>query len=311
MGRLRFLSRQADTWFRIGVSAMAILLLLTAAALVVLLAIQSMPSFRQFGLGFFIGRQWDPVNNEFGALPFVYGTVVTSLIALILVIFVGIGSAIFLTQYLKGWLSSAVGFIIELLAAIPSVVYGLWGIFAIAPWMRTSVEPWLGAHLGFLPLFQGTPYGVGLLTAGFILAIMILPTVTSLSRDIMAVVPSAIKEGALALGATHWEMIRSTVLPYSWPGIIGALMLGLGRALGETMAVTMVIGNRPEVSASLFAPGHSMASVIANEFTEATSHLYLSALSEIGFTLFIVTALFSLLSRWLVVRLMARAGREV
>ncbi|MBX6396248.1 MAG: phosphate ABC transporter permease subunit PstC, partial [Alicyclobacillaceae bacterium] len=237
-------------------------------------------------------------------------TVVTSLLALLLVSGVGIGSAIFLTQYVRGWIASVMGFLIELLAAIPSVVYGLWGIFVVAPWLRSTVEPWLGDHFGFLPIFRGAPLGVGLLAAGFILAIMILPTVTSLSREVMATVPPALKEGALALGATHWEMIRSTVLPYSWPGIVGALMLGLGRALGETMAVTMVIGNRPEISASLFAPGHSMASVIANEFTEATSQIHISALSEIGLLLFLITALFSLLSRWMVLRLMARAGRE-
>ncbi|MDI3328658.1 MAG: phosphate ABC transporter permease subunit PstC [Alicyclobacillaceae bacterium] len=310
MGKSSSVWRRADTWFIVGVAAMAGSVLVVAAALVVLLSIQAAPAFQAFGLGFFVSRMWDPVDNEFGALPFLYGTLVTSFLALFMVIFVGIGSAVFLTQYVKGWIASVTGFLIELLAAIPSVVYGLWGIFVVAPWLRSRVEPWLAEHFGFLPLFQGPQLGVGLLAASFILAIMILPTVASLSRDVMAVVPAPLKEGALALGATHWEMIRTIVLPYSWPGVIGALMLGLGRALGETMAVTMVIGNRPDISVSLFAPGHSMASVIANEFTEATSEVHIAALSEIGLVLFLVTALFSLLSRWMVVRLMARAGRE-
>ena len=260
------------------------------------------PSLVRFGFGFVWTSNWDPVRGEFGALPFIYGTLVSSLLALILAVPPSIGVAIFLVELCPGWLRGPVAFLGELLAAIPSVVYGLWGIFILAPWMQQTVQPALKATLGFLPLFQGPAYGVGMLTAGIILAIMVTPFVSSVTREVLAQVPRAQREAALALGSTRWEMIRMAVLPYGWSGIIGACMLGLGRALGETMAVTMVIGNRPEIALSLFAPGYTMASVIANEFTEATDDLYLSALIEIGLVLFIITLIVNILARILVWR---------
>jgi phosphate transport system permease protein len=259
-------------------------------------------SVAQFGFGFVWSSEWDPVRREFGALPFVYGTLLSSLLALILAVPPSIGVAIFLVELCPGWLRAPVAFLGELLAAIPSVVYGLWGILILAPWMQQTVQPFLKSTVGFLPLFQGPAYGVGMLTAGIILAIMVTPFISSVAREVLAQVPSAQREAALSLGATRWEMIRMAVLPYGWSGIIGACMLGLGRALGETMAVTMVIGNRPEIALSLFAPGYTMASVIANEFTEATDDLYLSALIEIGLVLFVITLLVNVLARLLVWR---------
>src|SRR6185503_293967 len=227
--------------------------------------------------------------EHYGALPFVYGTLVSSLLAMLIAVPLGIGAAVFLAELAPPWLRPPVAFLVELVAAVPSVVYGLWGIFVLAPLMRTWVQPFLGATLGFLPLFQGPPYGVGMLAAGIILAIMVVPFVTAVAREVLLAVPRTQREAALALGATRWETTRVAVLRYGRSGLIGAMLLGLGRALGETMAVTMVIGNRPEVAISLFAPGYTMASVIANEFAEATSDLYLAALIEIGLLLFVVT----------------------
>jgi phosphate transport system permease protein len=210
--------------------------------------------------------------------------------------------AIFLAELAPGWVRGPLGFIVELLAAIPSVVYGLWGVFVLAPWLREAVEPGLARVLGFLPLFQGTPRGFGMLAGGLILAIMILPTIASVSRDVMRAVPTIYREGALALGATRWEAVRIAVLPHARSGIVGAIILGLGRALGETMAVTMVIGNRAEISSSLFAPAATMASVVANEYTEASGDLYLAALSELGLLLFVVTVVLNVVARLLVWR---------
>jgi phosphate transport system permease protein len=276
----------------------------SVAALIALLFLSmvwdALPSIMAFGWRFIIGSTWDPVSETFGALPFIYGTLVSSLLALLLAVPFGIGAAVYLTQLAPDWLRAPIGFLIELLAAIPSVIYGLWGIFVLAPLLRTWVEPALGSALGFLPLFQGTPYGVGMLAAGIILAIMIVPFITAVAREVFLAVPNAQREAALALGATTWETIRMAILPYGRSGLIGAVLLGLGRALGETMAVTMVIGNRPEIAVSLFAPGYTMASVLANEFTEATSDLYLSALVEIGLLLFILTIVVNALARLLV-----------
>jgi phosphate transport system permease protein len=269
-------------------------------ALVVTLVVAAAPAIRTFGWRFVVGTDWDPVAESFGALPFVYGTLVSSLVAMALAVPLGLGAAIYLAELAPLWVRPAVGFLIELLAAIPSVVYGLWGIFVLAPLMRSWVQPALGASLGFLPLFQGTPYGVGMLTAGIILAIMTVPFVTTVGREVMQAVPNHQREAALALGATRWETTRMAVLSYARSGLIGAVLLGLGRALGETMAVTMVIGNRPQISASLFAPGYTMASVLANEFTEATSDVYLSALVEVGLLLLIVTVIVNALARLLV-----------
>jgi len=269
-------------------------------ALMVTLAVASAPAMGAFGWPFLVGTDWDPVAERFGALPFVYGTLVSSLLAMLLAVPLGIGAAIYLAELAPFWIRPPVGFLIELLAAIPSVVYGLWGIFVLAPLMRGWVQPGLGAALGFLPLFTGPPYGVGMLTAGIILAIMTVPFVTTVGREVLLAVPNHQREAALALGATRWETTRMAVLRCARSGLIGAVLLGLGRALGETMAVTMVIGNRPEIAASLFAPGYTMASVLANEFTEATSDVYLAALVEIGLLLLVVTVVVNALARLLV-----------
>ncbi|HSD61045.1 MAG TPA: phosphate ABC transporter permease subunit PstC, partial [Burkholderiales bacterium] len=257
-------------------------------------------SIHEFGWSFFTREVWDPVMGEFGALSFIYGTVVSSLLALALAVPVAVGVAVFVTEMCPRPLRGPLAFLSELLAAIPSVIYGLWGIFVLAPLLREHVQPWLAKYLGWTGLFEGPPYGIGMLAAVVILAIMVVPIVSSLTREVLATVPRAQREGVLALGATRWEMIRMGVLRNARAGIVGAIILGLGRALGETMAVTMVIGNRPEISKSLFAPGYTMASVLANEFTEATEDLYLSALIEIGLGLFVVTIIVNGLARLLV-----------
>lgn len=286
-------------WILRGV-AVAVLLLLAAIAIEVFDV--ASPAFRKFGAGFLLSNNWDPVNEEFGALAFIYGTVVSSLIALCIAVPISVGAALFLTEIALEGLSKPVSFLIEMLAAIPSVIYGLWGIFVLAPWMRTTLQPWLGEHLGFIPLFSGPGYGVGMLTAGIILAIMITPTISAICREVFNAVPQIQREAALALGATRWEMIRTAVLKSSGLGIFGAVILGLGRALGETMAVTMVIGNRPEISSSLFAPAHTMASVIANEYAEAAGDMHLSALAAVGFSLFVVSFLINFIARLLLFR---------
>lgn len=264
------------------------------------LFVEALPAMKAFGFGFLTGSSWDPVRGEFGAFPFIYGTVVTSLLALLLAVPVSLGVAIFLSDLAPRALQKPLGFLVELLAAIPSVVYGFWGIFVLVPWLRESVQPFLQENLGFLPFFQGPPIGFGVLAAGVILAIMIVPTISSISREVLRAVPDIHREAAIGLGATRWDVIRHGVLPTARSGILGAVILGLNRAIGETMAVTMVIGNRPKVASSLFEPGHTMASVIANEFAEADSDLYLSALAEIGLLLFVVAFVMNLVARWLV-----------
>jgi len=272
-------------------------------ALVLLMAFEmydgSKLSIAKFGLDFVSSSTWDPVQEEYGALPFIYGTVVSSLLALVISLPLGVGVAIFLSELSPAWLERPVSFMVELLAGVPSIVYGLWGIFVLVPWIRKTVEPLLSEHLGFMPLFRGAPYGFGILAAGMILAIMVLPIIASISRDVLRSVPQTQREAALAIGATQWETTR-IVLKDAKSGILGATMLGLGRALGETMAVTMVIGNRPDISVSLFEPGYTMASVIANEFTEATTDMYISALIEIAFILFVITIVVNMLARLLV-----------
>lgn len=264
------------------------------------LVVSSRLSWSRFGWSFFISRAWDPVRGDFGALPFVYGTVVSSLLALVLAVPLALGVAIFITEMCPRVLRGPLSFATELLAAIPSVVYGLWAIFVLVPPLRAYVQPALARSLGWTGLFEGPPYGIGMLAAGIVLAIMIVPIISSISREVLAAVPQNQREAVLALGATRWEAIRIGVLRNARAGIVGAIILGLGRALGETMAVTMVIGNRPEISRSLFAPAYTMASVIANEFSEATGDLYLSALVEIGLALFLVTILVNGLARLLV-----------
>ena len=289
-----------DRVYRTLILASVWLVLLLAAGLVAALTWESWAAMRAFGLRFLVTSHWDPVAGEFGALPFIYGTLVSSLLALLIAVPLSLGAAIFLAELAPAWVRPPVSFLIEMLAAVPSVVYGLWGIFVLVPWLRDWVQPALGRSLGFLPLFQGPPYGIGMLAAGLILSIMIVPYITSVSREVLLAVPGSQREAALGLGATRWETTRIAVLRYGRSGLIGAILLGLGRALGETMAVTMVIGNRPEVSVSLFAPGYTMASVLANEFTEATSDLYVSALVEIGLLLLVVTVLVNGLARLLV-----------
>lgn len=265
-----------------------------------ILIARSRLSLHQFGFKFFVHTGWDPVTNDFGALPFIVGTLETSFLALAMAVPLALGVAIFLSELCPQKLRAPISFVTELLAAIPSVVYGLWGVFVLVPLMRDHLGDFLYKYLGWTGLFEGANFGVGLLTASIILAIMILPIISSITRDIMMAVPNSQREAVLALGATRWEMIRTGVLRNARIGIVGAIILGLGRALGETMAVTMVIGNHPEIAKSLFAPGYTLASVIANEFSEATGDLYLSSLVEIGLALFIVTVIVNAIARALV-----------
>lgn len=258
------------------------------------------PAIREFGLGFAISTNWDPVADHFGALAFVYGTVLTSLLALLIAVPISLGAAIYLSEFSPRWLRLPVSYLIELLAAIPSVVYGLWGIFVLVPWVRTQVQPPLKAVFGFLPLFRGPALGIGVLAAAIILAIMITPTITAVANEVIKTVPESLREAALALGSTRWEAIWRVVLPTGRTGILGGALLGLGRAVGETMAVTMVIGNRAEISASLFAPASTMASIIASEFNEAVTQLHVAALIEVGLLLFGVTLLLNISARLLV-----------
>lgn len=259
----------------------------------------SKPSIEKFGWGFLTSSTWDPVQEIFGALPIIYGTIVSSMLALIITVPLSLGVAIFLAETAPPWLEKPLSFLIELLAGIPSVVYGLWGIFVIVPFLRDTVEPYLSDKLGYLPFFTGAPYGFSLLAAVLILSIMVLPIIAAISRDVLRSVPKSQREAALALGATKWQAVK-IVLKDAKSGILGATMLGLGRAVGETMAVTMVIGNRALISQSLFDPSYTMASVIANEFTEATSQLYLSSLIELALVLFVITIVINALARMLV-----------
>ena len=255
----------------------------------------------KFGLQFFFTRVWDPIADQFGALPFIYGTLITATVALVIAVPLGIGAAIFLAELAPARLSDTLEFFIDLLAAVPSVIYGLLGVFIVVPLMRDYVQPGLKNTLGFLPLFSGPAYGVGFLTAGIVLAIMVIPYIISVSREVLMSVPRDQREAALSLGSTRWESTWKVVVPFARTGILGSIFLALARALGETMAVTMVIGNAPAISASLFSPGDSIASVIANQFTEATGDLYLQALVELGLVLFLLTFLLNGLARLLIV----------
>ena len=265
-----------------------------------ILILRSKLTIAQFGFRFFTRSAWDPVAGDFGALPFITGTLETSFLALLIAVPLALGVAVFLTELCPRPLRGPISFLTELLAAIPSVVYGLWAVFVLVPNVRDIIGPWLAKYFGWTGLFSGFNFGVGILTASIILAIMILPIISSLTRDIMLSVPTSQREAMLALGATRWEMIRTGVLRNARIGIVGAVILGLGRALGETMAVTMVIGNHPDIPKSLFAPGYTLASVIANEFSEATGDTYLSALIEIGLALFLVTIVVNAIARLLV-----------
>ena len=265
-------------------------------------------AIERYGFGFVTSSTWDPVAEEFGAFPLIFGTLASSLLALLIAVPLSLGVAIYLTEFAPKSLRQPVAFLIGLLAAIPSVVYGLWGIFVLIPLLRTTVFPFLKEWLGFLPLFQGPIYGPSMLAAGIILAIMVMPYIMSVGREVLLAVPNTQREAALALGATRWEAVTTAVLPYARSGIVGAIILGLGRALGETMAVTMLIGNRHEIAASLFAPGYTMAAAIANEFSEAVGNLHLSALAYVAFLLFLVTVIVNAGARLLIWRVARGSG---
>ena len=285
-----------DSGFK-GLMVLSALVVLGIVGLIIAELMQrSAMAWQKFGIHFFFGSEWDPVSGGFGALPFIYGTVVSSLVAVVIAVPLAVAVAVFVTEMCPAPLRKPISYATELLAAIPSVIYGLWAMFILVPILRLYVEPWLIKYLGWTGLFAGPAYGIGMLAAGVVMAIMIIPIISSITREVLIVVPQPQREAALALGATRWEMIRMAVLRNARAGIMGAVILGLGRALGETMAVTMVIGNNPAIAKSLLAPGYTMASVIANEFNEATSDLHRSALIEIGLALFIVTIIVNILA---------------
>jgi phosphate transport system permease protein len=290
---------KGDTVFRgitllFACSIIAILLLMTVE-----MVKESLPSISRFGWKFITGSTWDAVQEDFASLPYLYGSVVSSILAILLATPLSVGTALFITELAPRRIGAATAALVELLAAIPSVIYGLWAILVMTPWLQSSVEPFLIKHFGFLPFFRGAPYGVSMLAAVFILMIMIVPIITSITKEVLMAVPPSQKEAAIALGATRWEMIRIAVLPYGRSGILGAVILGLGRAIGETMAVTMVIGNTPKISLSLLSPAYTMPSVIANEFAETTTKMHASALMEIGLILLVVTLVINFLARLL------------
>ena len=299
-----------DRVYRVLTTMCAFSVPLLVALIAIALGMAAWPAFSHLGTSLITSSVWDVGAQRFGAAPALYGTLVSSAVALIIATPLAIGVAVFLSEFAPLWLRQPVAFLVDLLAAIPSVVYGLWGIFFLLPLLREHVMPFLRdtLHLGQTPLFSGPAYGPSMLAAGVILAIMAMPYISAVSREVLLAVPRSQREAALALGATRWEMIRDAVIPFARSGIVGGIILGLGRALGETMAVTMVIGNRPEISASLFAPGYTMASLIANEFSEATNDLHLSALMAVGAMLFAITLIVNAIARWLVWQV-GRGGR--
>ena len=308
------LSRQRfqDAAFRKVTLSFALVVLLLLGAIIGSLIWGSYPIFEKFGFGFLTSRDWNPVTNEFGAANAIYGTVVTSLIALLIAFPVSFGIAIFLTELCPAWLKRPLGTAVELLAAIPSIIYGMWGLFVFAPLFAQYAQPFLTKNFGGIPLigalFQGPPMGIGMLTAGIILAVMVIPFIASVMRDVFEIVPPVLKESAYGLGATTWEVVRNIVLPYTKAGVVGGTMLGLGRALGETMAVTFVIGNTPKIAASLFEPGASIASTIANEFAEAGDGGHIAALIGVGLVLFIITFVVLALAKVMLMQLSKREG---
>ncbi len=304
--------RLGDRVFRYLTRAAAMGVLLLLSGVIVSLVSGALPAFRTFGFGFLISQRWNPVTENFGALPAIYGTVLTSLIAMLIAVPVGLMIAFFLTELCPQWLRRPIGTAIELLAGIPSIIYGIWGLFMFAPFLQSTLQPFLINTFGDVPglssLFAGPPYGIGMLTAGLILAIMVLPFITSISRDVFEAVPPVLKEAAYGLGCTTWEVTRHVVLPYTRIGVIGGVMLALGRALGETMAVTFVIGNAHRISPSLLAPGTTISATIANEFTEAVSDLYTSALIAQGLILFVITFIVLAAARYMLLRIERRIG---
>jgi phosphate transport system permease protein len=307
--------RLRERVFRSATFVAALLVLILLGGVALLLLHGAWPAFAQFKLGFLTREVWNPVTEQFGALAAVYGTVVTSFIALLLAIPVGFGIAIFLTELAPQWMKRPVGVAIELLAAVPSIIYGIWGLFVLAPILQREVQPWMIDHLGPLPaigrLFQGPPFGIGVLTASLVLAIMVIPFISAVTRDVFETVPDVLKESAYGLGATTWEVIWQVVVPYTRTGMIGGIMLGLGRALGETMAVTFVIGNAHRIGSSLLAPGTTISAAIANEFAEADAGLYTSSLVALGALLFLITFSVIAIARLLLVRLERRAMSSV
>jgi len=304
--------RLSDVAFRHLTRAAALAVLVILGGIIVSLVWGSLPALRAFGLSFLYEEVWNPVTEQFGAIAPIYGTVVTSLIAMLIAVPVGLFIALFLTELCPMWLRRPIGIAIELLAGIPSIIYGIWGLFVFAPFLQQHVQPLLIDLFGNIPLlstlFAGPPYGIGVFTAGLILAIMVLPFITSISRDVFEAVPPVLKEAAYGLGCTTWEVARYVMLPYARVGVIGGIMLGLGRALGETMAVTFVIGNAHRISGSLLAPGTTISATIANEFTEAVGDLYTSALIALGLILFVITFIVLAIARLLLIRLNARVG---
>jgi phosphate transport system permease protein len=312
--RSRHLSRLriSDAAFRQVTRGAAIVVLVVLSGIIISLIQGSLPALREFGLGFLTEQRWNPVTQKFGALAPIYGTVVTSFIAMLIAVPLGLLIALFLTELCPPWLRRPIGIAIELLAGIPSIIYGIWGLFEFAPVLQRFVEPALIGLFGNVPvlssLFEGPPYGIGVLTAGLILAIMVLPFITSISRDVFEAVPAVLKEAAYGVGCTTYEVVRFVVLPYARIGVIGGVMLGLGRALGETMAVTFVIGNAHRVSASILAPGTTISATIANEFTEALGDLYTSALIALGLLLFVITFIVLAAARLMLMRIEQKAG---
>ena len=304
--------RLSDTAFRHVTRATAAGVLLLLSAVIVSLISGATPALRTFGFEFFVSDRWNPVTEKFGALPAIYGTLLTSFIAMLFAVPIGLLIAYFLTELCPQWLRRPIGIAIELLAGIPSIIYGIWGLFVFAPFLQATLQPFLIDTLGnvpiIAPLFSGPPYGIGMLTAGLVLTIMVLPFMTSISRDVFEAVPPVLKEAAYGLGCTTWEVVRYVVLPYARVGVIGGVMLGLGRALGETMAITFVIGNAHRISASILAPGTTISATIANEFTEAVGDLYTSALIALGLILFIITFIVLAAARYLLLRIERRIG---
>jgi phosphate transport system permease protein len=304
--------RLGDAAFRQLTRASAIGVLVLLSAIILSLIRGSIPALSTFGFSFLISERWNPVTEIFGALPAIYGTVITSFFAMLFAVPLGLMIAFFLTELCPQWLRRPIGIAIELLAGIPSIIYGVWGLFVFAPFLQETLQPFLIGTLGNVPLigplFGGPPYGIGLLTAGLILAIMVLPFITSISRDVFEAVPAVLKEAAYGVGCTTWEVTRNVVLPYARVGVIGGIMLALGRALGETMAVTFVIGNAHRISASLLAPGTTISATIANEFTEAVGDLYTSALIALGLILFVITFIVLAIARYMLLRIERRIG---
>jgi phosphate transport system permease protein len=304
--------RLSDAFFRALTRSAALFVLVLLGAIIIALVRGAWPALHTFGFSFLVNESWNPVTENFGAIAPIYGTVVTSFIAMLIAVPVGLFIAMFLTELCPKWLRRPIGVAIELLAGIPSIIYGIWGLFVFAPFLQQYVQPAIINTLGNVPgigsLFAGPPYGIGVLTAGLILAIMVLPFITSISRDVFEAVPPVLKEAAYGLGCTTWEVVRYVVLPYTRVGVIGGVMLGLGRALGETMAVTFVIGNAHRISGSVLAPGTTISATIANEFTEAVGDLYTSSLIALGLILFVITFIVLALARYMLMRLNARVG---